>query len=351
MSSAERQIGAIAGTTFAGVGEPFPWALRRLERGRWWPHSTVGQHVQNRLISATDPAGPPARRVDTELAEPLFWRVCAARAPNVAVVTQRAASVAVRLDGPGRVSRTLLLSAPVRYAAAVVGHLGRAGASARRVVASVAVGALGLLLPVVAPANAVTSHPLGGIVQISSGRDYSCVAISDGTVRCWGSNGYGVLGADHGQICQNAYPCSTTPLLVQSTAGILDNVVEISAGADHTCARRQDGTVWCWGDDHYGQDGDGVDNPYPAQFAVEVLDANKTPLTHVVQISAGYQATCALLDDATARAAGATRTGASSGIRPPATPRSPTPCSTRQVPSRSPVSPRFAPATSTHPRA
>jgi alpha-tubulin suppressor-like RCC1 family protein len=38
----------------------------------------------------------------------------------------------------------------------------------------------------------------------------------------------------------------------------LDDAVELTAGAAHTCARRAAGTIVCWGSNRYGQMGDGT---------------------------------------------------------------------------------------------
>jgi alpha-tubulin suppressor-like RCC1 family protein len=41
-------------------------------------------------------------------------------------------------------------------------------------------------------------------------------------------------------------------------AALLKGVVQADGGGDHTCAVRTDGTVWCWGDNDFGQLGDGT---------------------------------------------------------------------------------------------
>jgi len=52
-----------------------------------------------------------------------------------------------------------------------------------------------------------------------------------------------------------------TLLMVSATAPTLavgDEVGRVSSGTQYACALRTDGTVWCWGDDHDGQLGDGT---------------------------------------------------------------------------------------------
>jgi hypothetical protein len=46
--------------------------------------------------------------------------------------------------------------------------------------------------------------------------------------------------------------------------------VEVAAGSEHTCARKQDGTLWCWGRNNEGQLGDGttVGKPSPVEVSL-----------------------------------------------------------------------------------
>jgi hypothetical protein len=66
--------------------------------------------------------------------------------------------------------------------------------------------------------------------QIALGDFHSCVRLHQGTVTCWGENTYGELG--DGTTTQRRTPTSV--------AGLAD-VAEVAAGGDHTCARMNDG--------------------------------------------------------------------------------------------------------------
>lgn len=75
-------------------------------------------------------------------------------------------------------------------------------------------------------------------VAISAGAQHSCALLADRRVACWGEGSLRQLGVDLGS---EFY--STTPQV--QTA--FSDVVEVGAGQYHTCARREDGSIWCWG--------------------------------------------------------------------------------------------------------
>jgi len=83
-------------------------------------------------------------------------------------------------------------------------------------------------------------------ISISVGGYHSCAVLSSGAVKCWGDNGYGQLG-------DGSNTDSNVPVDV---VGISD-AISISAGWEHTCAVLSSGAVKCWGDNGYGQLGDG----------------------------------------------------------------------------------------------
>jgi alpha-tubulin suppressor-like RCC1 family protein len=134
-------------------------------------------------------------------------------------------------------------------------------------------------------------------VQVTAGARHSCAVIVDGTVSCWGSNLDGRLGA--------SAPSPSPPVSV----GGLSGVVSIAAGVDHACAALIDGSVRCWGNNVQGQLGNGTTTMSSAR-PVSVIDAvTSTPLGHVVSISSGNFHSCARLADGTARCWGRNSAG------------------------------------------
>jgi alpha-tubulin suppressor-like RCC1 family protein len=115
-------------------------------------------------------------------------------------------------------------------------------------------------------------------LQITGGGAHTCVLHrTDSSVSCWGSNVKGQLGLG----TTGATP-QPTPQPVN-----LPDVVELDAGANYTCARIKDGSVWCWGENVNGQLGDGTN----------VDKAVPTPVTGlspsgVVELAASPQFMC-----------------------------------------------------------
>jgi len=81
----------------------------------------------------------------------------------------------------------------------------------------------------------VTGYPtpsgLGNVVAVAAGASHTVALREDGTVRAWGTSSYG----------QTNVPSS------------LSNVIAVVAGLNHTAALKSDGTVVAWGDNSYGQ--------------------------------------------------------------------------------------------------
>ncbi len=100
---------------------------------------------------------------------------------------------------------------------------------------------------------------LSGIVAVECGYSHSVALKSDGTVWTWGWNSLGQLG--NGTSGWNDY--KSTPVQVTGLSG----VKAIAASMYNTAALKTDGTVWTWGQNTYGQLGDGTttDKSTPVQ--------------------------------------------------------------------------------------
>jgi alpha-tubulin suppressor-like RCC1 family protein len=145
----------------------------------------------------------------------------------------------------------------------------------------------GLTLPSASPA---VVRGLSGVTAIAAGARHAC-AVVDGRVHCWGANDRGQLGqASASQECVvggETLPCETLATPIDT----LDQVVAISAGSAHTCALTSEGISLCWGDDRYGQRGDGraVASPSPSPRAV--LDG-ELPLEDVRDLASAGDFSC-----------------------------------------------------------
>ena len=147
---------------------------------------------------------------------------------------------------------------------------------------------------------------LDGVIAIAAGGYHSVALKNDGTVWTWGSNAYGQLGDGSSGITNNR----STPVQVKGPEGIgyLDGVIAIAAGDGHTVAVKNDGTVWTWGLNVYGQLGDGTaaDKNTPVQVkgpeGIGYLDG-------VIAIAAGDGHTVALKNDGTVWTWGANTRG------------------------------------------
>jgi len=94
--------------------------------------------------------------------------------------------------------------------------------------------------------------PLQNIVQITASYSHTCALTTEGGVKCWGANRSGQLG-------DGTQTDRVTPVAV---AGLSNGATAVVAGEGHSCALMNNGGVKCWGDNSYGELGDGTEEPY-----------------------------------------------------------------------------------------
>jgi alpha-tubulin suppressor-like RCC1 family protein len=151
----------------------------------------------------------------------------------------------------------------------------------------------------------------GTVVQLSVGSQHTCVVLDDGNARCWGNGDSGRLG--YGNVD------SVGDQEVPAAAGNINMggpVVQIAAGGSHTCALMMGGAVRCWGRGREGQlgyatlnfNGDDLLGNEPGETPAEIGDVDVGGT--VVQLAAGGQHTCALLDTGSVRCWGDASRGA-----------------------------------------
>ncbi|PSJ95168.1 regulator [Brevibacillus fortis] len=127
-----------------------------------------------------------------------------------------------------------------------------------------------------------TTLAASNAVSSAAGQGHSLILKSDGTVWAWGDNSYGQLGDGAPAVKANV------PFKVKG----ITNVSRIAAGSNHSVALKADGTVWSWGLNSSGELGNsGSGNSSKPVQAVG--------LTDVTEIAAGSAYSLALKKDGT----------------------------------------------------
>jgi len=113
---------------------------------------------------------------------------------------------------------------------------------------------------------------MSDVIAISAGQYHAVTLKGDGTVRTWGYNAYGQLGT--GDTNYSNVPVSVT--------GLTGTFVAVAAGQNHTVALKSNGTVCAWGDNRYGQLGDGTTTQHNAPVVISALSGSG-----ITEIAAG----------------------------------------------------------------
>lgn len=130
----------------------------------------------------------------------------------------------------------------------------------------------------------VAVHGLSGVTSVAAGGRHDLALLANGTVVAWGDDTYGELG--NGSASSNAD--SEHPIPVNGLSG----VTAVAAGEAHSLALLANGTVVAWGDNRSGQLGTGSTQSSAAPVPVKGL-------TGVTAIAAGGEFSLALLANGT----------------------------------------------------
>jgi alpha-tubulin suppressor-like RCC1 family protein len=127
------------------------------------------------------------------------------------------------------------------------------------------------------------------VKDIVAGGNHTCVITTTNKVRCWGYNGHGQLGLNNTTTVGN----NDKPSLAADVNLGGGNPVQLSAGGNHTCALIDNGYVRCWGYNGHGQLGYGNTSTRWTPGG-DVVTGSK-----VLQVTTGGDYTCALLNTGT----------------------------------------------------
>jgi len=136
------------------------------------------------------------------------------------------------------------------------------------------------------------------LVEIAVGDVHTCARFNNGTIKCWGDNYSGELGYPTTAICPvPARNGETVPCgMTPTEVGGLSSAAGIVLQANRSYAWLEDGTVWRWGNDELNS-------------SASVSPVLVTGLSGVVEIAAGSAHVCARLGDGTVACWGANNNG------------------------------------------
>ncbi|MEP7311784.1 MAG: Ig-like domain-containing protein [Pseudomonadota bacterium] len=158
--------------------------------------------------------------------------------------------------------------------------------------------------------NALPALNLGGVaLEVAAGALHTCARLSDGSVKCWGRNESGIVGVGTSFAANPNYLSPSVP--VPLGTGLTAVGIAATSGF-HTCARLVNAGgayagVKCWGDNSWGQLGQGDvlsrgDNLNPMGNAVPAINFGTGLKALQLVVTSGH--TCALLDNATVKCLG-----------------------------------------------
>lgn len=136
---------------------------------------------------------------------------------------------------------------------------------------------------------------------VAAGYVSTCAILDDGTLKCWGNNALGEIGIGQNTAIGDE-PGEMGDDLPVVDLGTNKNATKIAIGGHHACAILDDGTVKCWGYNDCGQLGLGDfenrgDEPGEMGDNLPAVDLGQGKSAK--DVAAGWEHSCAILDDDT----------------------------------------------------
>jgi alpha-tubulin suppressor-like RCC1 family protein len=138
-----------------------------------------------------------------------------------------------------------------------------------------------------------------GLTKVATGGTHTCGLTSEGGLRCWGNNFYGQIGDG-----TRDGSFGGTRAVPGDVVGLTSGVIAVTAGSLHTCAITSAGGVKCWGWNRYGQLGDNT----LAEYRLTPVDVSGLT-SGVIAVAAGALHTCAVTSTGAVKCWGANTSG------------------------------------------
>ena len=122
--------------------------------------------------------------------------------------------------------------------------------------------------------------------EITAGSRHSCARTNEGRVFCWGGNSLGQVGS------ASRHEAVRAPEAVAVEQRPGGDFAVVAAGTFHTCAIDKAGAPHCWGSNHSGAVGDGTseNRRKPAATDLSAVTGSK----RFVMLSGGFGKTCGI---------------------------------------------------------
>jgi alpha-tubulin suppressor-like RCC1 family protein len=128
--------------------------------------------------------------------------------------------------------------------------------------------------------------------SIASGGSHTCALLEGGEVKCWGAGGSGQLGRDAAEDIGGEAGSMASLRAIQ----LGKKALQLSAGRDHVCALLDGGEVKCWGSGWNGQLGQDFQEEIGGKPG-DMAKLRPVPLGKMaLQVGVGSVHTCALLE-------------------------------------------------------